>query len=157
MKHQYIYWSLKIWKQKSSLNYSARTSFDYASCNTKVHSFFSTTSLEMETPLLSLSLFFRPLQLTYYPLAMYMREKERERERCTCEFWRGVCFKESFFLCISHGKWKNRKSQSTENNREKMPPSIYPFKNNDPLLSTSSATYLKFLVHNYKIIFATVG
>ena len=102
MKHQYIYWSLKIWKQKFSLNYSARTSFDYASCNTEVHSFFSTTSLEMETPLLSLALFFPPLQLTYYPLAMYMREKERERERDALVSFEGVSVSKSHFSSAFH-------------------------------------------------------
>ena len=35
----------------------------------------------METPVLTLALFFPLLQLTYYPLVVYMRERERERER----------------------------------------------------------------------------
>ena len=36
-------------------------------------------------------------------------------------------------------------------------PFIHSKKSKHPLLSTSSTTYIKFLVHNYKIIFATMG
>ena len=43
---------------------------------------FQLPLMNTETPLLTLALFFALLQLiTYYPLAVYMRERERERER----------------------------------------------------------------------------
>ena len=73
---------------------------DIKQCTQKYALSFQLPRMNTETPLLTLALFFALLQLiTYYPLAVYMRERERERERCTCEFWRGVCFCELLYSC----------------------------------------------------------
>ena len=79
-----IYVTIKI---KISVISMQMVKQDIKQCTQKYALSFQLPRMNTETPLLTLALFFALLQLiTYYPLAVYMRERERERERCTCEF-----------------------------------------------------------------------
>ena len=64
---------------------------DIKQCTQKYALSFQLPRMNTETPLLTLALFFALLQLiTYYPLAVYMRERERERERDALVSFEGV-------------------------------------------------------------------
>ena len=78
-------------KNKNIGNQHADGKARYQTVHTEVHSFFQLPRMNTETPLLTLALFFALLQLiTYYPLAVYMRERERERERDALVSFEGV-------------------------------------------------------------------
>ena len=95
------------------------------------------------------------LQLTYYPLAVYMRERERD---ALVSFERLSISKSLFSSAFHMGNERiGRANQHKTIVKNGLLPFIHSKKSKHPLLSTSSTTYIKFLVHNYKIIFATMG
>ena len=113
----------------------------YQTVHTEVHSFFSTT-----TYLLSFG-------------CVYERERERQRDALV-SFERLSVSKSLFYSAFHMG---NERIGRANQHKTIVKNGLLPFihskkkKNKHPFLSTSSATCIKFLVHNYKIIFATIG